>query len=499
MNGDGVSCEPLSVSYTLVLDLARSAIYTALAIIEQSRQSIEDPLQAGTFVSLACSSSRGLSWVSKSRKAKPMRPRATAVPAVYEPAPWSVDPDDLRVTPDRRAEFWTARTERRLSCELCYRNCAIADGEAGWCKIRKNEGGVMQLAEHGVIGNMQPAVMHLFNWRNHARSAWVSGVGCTSACSFCTSTRLALAPERMEWAYGERQVGQDGGWAYRRAMLHPKGVISLAKRWDCSAVYLGANEPMLTYEFSWDTARLAKQAGLYVHMDTNGFSSVPAIRAIAPFMDLVRVGIKGHADPEFYKKRMRAEGAVPHVLAAAKAWNASPAILIMSDVVAPPHWVDEAAAIEQMRRFYGWIADELGPLTPLELRGMIRPELHYGDWFQALLPRDRTDADLIEFIDRLHLAEAIAAESGLKYVYTDEHRSIACHHCGGELVGKIGWVAFDLHVTPDGHCEHCGGAVPVTGISKAEYAAIQAEDATEQSKPTARDNWATAAGPLQAM
>jgi hypothetical protein len=52
----------------------------------------------------------------------------------------------------------------------CYRNCDVADGEAGWCKIRKNDRGILQLAEHGVIGNCQPNVTHAFWWRNHARS-----------------------------------------------------------------------------------------------------------------------------------------------------------------------------------------------------------------------------------------------------------------------------------------------------------------------------------------
>jgi hypothetical protein len=95
----------------------------------------------------------------------------------------------------------------------------------------------------------------------------------------------------------------------------------------------------------------------------------------------------------------------------------------------------------------------------------------------------------------LHLVEAIAAESGLRYVYTNERRAIACHHCGGVLVGKIGWVNCDLHVTPDAHCDHCGGAVPIIGISRAEYEAVQAEDAIEYAtdvKARPNDNmWAS--------
>jgi pyruvate-formate lyase-activating enzyme len=72
-------------------------------------------------------------------------------------------------------------------------------------------------------------------------------------------------------------------------------------------------------------------------MDTNGFTSPAAIRQLAPYLDMVHVGVKGHADPDFYAKRMRAPGAVEHELKALKTWNDSPTMLGVSDVVTPHH------------------------------------------------------------------------------------------------------------------------------------------------------------------
>ena len=48
-------------------------------------------------------------------------------------------------------------------------------------------------------------------------------------------------------------------------------------------------------------------------------------------------------------------------------------------------------------------------------------------------------------MDRLHLAEEIAWECDLLYVYSDEYRSVNCHHCGGLLLGRLGAPDFDLH------------------------------------------------------
>jgi hypothetical protein len=69
---------------------------------------------------------------------------------------------------------------------------------------------------------------------------------------------------------------------------------------------------------------------------------------------------------------------VPHVLASAKAWHDQGALLGISDVVTPPHWLDEAAAREQMSHFTRGSPSKLGPLTPLELRPMIKPEIDLG-------------------------------------------------------------------------------------------------------------------------
>jgi pyruvate formate lyase activating enzyme len=422
--------------------------------------------------------------MGKAAKSRALRRRQDPdrhLPDVTGPiAPGTLDRPTLRAAIPRVADFWHELPSRRVACDLCYRRCELAPGEAGWCDLRRNDGGRLRLAEHGVIGNLQPHVTHYFYWRQHARMVWVSGVDCTADCVFCTSTDLARAPERLTWGpSGERAVGQHsdaGGWAYHRAMLHPQMIPALAEQWGCRDVYFGANEPTLTYEWTLDAARLAKGASLGTVVDTNGFTAPDAIAALAPFMDMAYAGVKGSADPAFYAKRMRAEGAVPHVLAALEAWHASPTMLGVSDTIAPPHWCDEATATETMTRFYSWIAETLGPLTPLQVRGMVRPAREYGEWFDPLLPHAGGDGAVVAFMERLRLAEAIARDCGLRYVYSDEHREVRCHHCGGVLVGKIGSVAFDLHVGPDGVCAHCGGQTPIVGISRAEYDAIQREE-----------------------
>jgi len=375
----------------------------------------------------------------------------------------------------RRANYWRALPGRRVACDLCYRACELKPGETGWCRIRTNDGGTLRLTDHGVLTNWQTERLDNRYWRSWGKALWAGGMACTAACVFCSSTRVAWSPHRLPWAYGERRPATTGGHAYTRAMVHPQAIPAMAEEWGCRGFYLGVNEPLLTLEWSLDAARIAKDAGLFVNVDTNGFSSVEAIRALAPAVDMVFLGMKGWLSPDFYDRRMRSPGAVPHVKAAALAWKEGGVALGLSDVLTPPHWLADDAAEEQMKRAYTWIAEELGPLTPVDCMPMVRPQREYPDGERALLPRDPTLADERRFLERINLAEATARACGLRYFSRADQGRQVCHHCDAILVDRLKHPDFTLNVGEDGRCGTCGGQTPIVGIARAEYDELQRE------------------------
>ena len=57
----------------------------------------------------------------------------------------------------REARYWHPEPDGRLLCTLCPRDCHIGEGQAGFCFIRKNEGGkLFNLAYGKSTGGTRP-------------------------------------------------------------------------------------------------------------------------------------------------------------------------------------------------------------------------------------------------------------------------------------------------------------------------------------------------------
>lgn len=370
-----------------------------------------------------------------------------------------------------------------IACDLCWRRCTIAPGEAGWCRYRENRDGRMHLKAHGVLSRGQRLQLGygggIRTFHPGAPTLAIGGLYCTARCSFCTSEHVVWNPDKVEW-YGGREGarGRTGGWDSARALLDPGGAIWFAQEIGCRIIEFAENEPMLTMEFTLDTARRAKAAGMHTVLLTNGFSTLEAIDLLAPYIDAVELGVKGALDPEFYRRWMRSDGAVPHVQASAAAWRAAGVYLVIADLVATAHMQPDGPHQDALDRFYHWIAESLGPHTPV-LQGHLHPP--------TLLERDhfwltRKGAETDRYKARCGNAQATAKAHGLHYT----HRSllgdvITCHQCATPLLQMFcagcAWEPCAMHLTGcvcwrhtqhldpvdhrGGRCRTCGASVPI--------------------------------------
>lgn len=374
--------------------------------------------------------------------------------------------DQVRAKPHLGAILWDAMDDNVIRCNVCSRHCEIPPGAAGWCHQRENHDGIMILPHRGTLGAMLPYVSDTWSYRYGERALWIGGQGCTSACTFCTSTNLALHPDRINvLAPAEvRDVLDTGGqWSYHRGKVRPADVLAQVYRHQAGGVLWGINDALIDIEFFLETSQLIKAAGLFVALHNHGFSTSEVIRLVAQFTDWIYFGFKGSANAEFYDKRMRSAGAVPFVLTNLLTWHRLGVAVTISDIPQPPHWLDDAAAAEHAKVLYSWIAESVGADTPLEVRTMLRPQVGDYDEVVPLLPRNATAQDRRRARERVAMVADVARACGLRYVFSTEPSEVHCAACGGLLV------RFDVkhkrllesHVLA-GCCEHCDAAVPVT-------------------------------------
>lgn len=305
----------------------------------------------------------------------------------------------------------------------------------------------------------------------------IGGVRCTAGCVFCVSAEKVWRPEKVPWACGERNVGKIGGWLNTRALAHPLQAVEMAQEWHCSQIVFGVNEPLATWEYTYDVARVAKRSGLDVLVETNGLATVAAVEKLAPFVDAVYVGIKGSGDPAFYDRWMRAPGGWPTVQAVVRAWHSAGVHLSFGDVIAPPQMQADTDRQAAQERLYRWIHDEIGALTPCALQPMVSPR------DQSMFLLSSTASELAYGRCVLH-SLALARSVGLAYAYTrTDDTVLRCHACGGMLLRfqspmksclpceMYGYFCrhwrHEQHVT-DGRCDHCGASVPIVAMSEVE-------------------------------
>lgn len=406
-----------------------------------------------------------------------MKKKPPAQSAGPQIPPWRQRADGT-VESVRDASFWRAAGGGAVECVLCYRNCTLEPGQDGWCGYRGNRGGRMVLHAHGQLGALWRWLLaYDVGSPAYKPGALALGIGqlhCTAACSFCYVSSFSTHPERMPWLANRRgALAATGGHYGARAMLHPLGAVGQAQRVGAVELALSYNEPLLSWEWTYDVCRLAHKAGLGVTIFTNGFSTESPILKLAPFVSHVKFGIKGSGCADFYAKHMRSAGAMDAVRASIEAWRSTGARVSLSDVIPAEHLQTDQAADEAQRRFYSWAAERCGPHVVMHIGELHRFADNVINWSPLLSVKADVGA-ANRYRARVARAVEQARAAGLHYVHGDDAGvTLTCHRCGGTLVRTFApRTEGDLRIYPRheqhataGRCDHCGTTVPIVTLA----------------------------------
>jgi pyruvate formate lyase activating enzyme len=318
----------------------------------------------------------------------------------------------------------------RVKCLLCPHACIVAEGGRGYCGVRGVVEGRLQALTYGLVSSVAVDPIEkkpLFHFYPGTDVLSFGSVGCTMRCGHCQNWQIS------------RPKGDDGSVPLR--YVEPDSVPSLAEETGSAGVAFTYNEPVISLEWVLDVSRVAKEAGLYTVMVTNGYVTPEGLDLFAQVVDAWRCDIKGF-DEATYKRlcHVRHPEAVREQAVRAKKVHDMHVECVTNVVPTVNDSDDELRAIAK------WIAEELGTETPWHLTRFV-PYLEFAD-----LPPTS--------IETLRRAQAIGEAEGLKAVFlgnvdVDGAEDTVCPSCGAIAVRRTGFSADLKGLTEDGRCASC--------------------------------------------
>jgi len=317
----------------------------------------------------------------------------------------------------------------KVQCELCPKSCLIAPGQSGECRVRINIDGVLRTVVYGY-----PCSIHvdpiekkpLFHFMPGTGILSIATVGCNLHCRNCQNWEISQAnPEDVP------------------ATAHsPENLVALTKRYNCPSLAYTYTDPIIYYEYTYDTAKLARRAGIRNVLVTAGYINEDPWRRLLEYVDAANIDLKSMSD-EFY--RDVCSGTLKPVQNALIVAKASGILVEVTNLLIPT--LNDSS--EQIRQLCQWVRVNLGVETPL----------HFSRFFPRYKMRN-LPATSAETLD---MAREIAISEGLQYVYignilSKDGQNTYCPECKKLLVERSGYTILRNRLK-DGSCPDCGKAI----------------------------------------
>jgi pyruvate formate lyase activating enzyme len=315
-----------------------------------------------------------------------------------------------------------------VRCHLCSHYCSISESEYGFCGVRQNIGGTLYSLVFGkaIARNIDPIEKKpLYHYLPGSSAYSIATVGCNFRCGFCQNWRISQV------------TGSDG--ELPGTDFPPEAVVAEARRHDCASIAYTYTEPTIFFEYAYETAKLAKDAGLRNLFVTNGFMTRRALDTMAPYLDAANVDLKAWRE-EYYREICQAH--VKPVLDAIAYMKKLGIWVEVTTLVVP----GENDSDEELAGIAGFLAG-VGPEIPWHI-SRFRPEYRFSD--RAATP-----------MATMEKAADIGKSQGLRYVYLGNvvaDVDTYCPGCRKPVVKRTPGRVRETHIS-EGRCGYCGAEI----------------------------------------
>ena len=335
----------------------------------------------------------------------------------------------------KEAMFYEREIDNRVRCGLCRFRCLISDGARGICAVRENRAGTLYSLVYGKLcaEHIDPIEKKpLFHVMPGSRTYSIATVGCNFHCRHCQNYTISQV-DRTEPVRGTEQT--------------PQEIVQRALDSGCRSISYTYTEPTIFFEFAYDTARLAREAGLKNIFVTNGYISRDALATIAPFLDAANIDLKGFSEG-FYRDVVHAR--LSEVLDSIVEYRKQGIWLELTTLIIPG-FNDSDTEMQGIAEF---IVTNLGIDTPW----------HVSQFYPTYRLTDRPRTP----VATLRRARDIGRAAGLRYVYEgnvpgEGGENTYCHNCSSVLIKRYGYTIETDRIS-SGACPDCGTAIAGIGL-----------------------------------
>jgi len=327
----------------------------------------------------------------------------------------------------REAMLWSPVADGRAQCRLCAHRCVIAPGKLGVCAVRENRGGRLETLVYGevVAAHVDPIEKKpLYHFFPGSKALSVATAGCNFRCGFCQNWQISQAPRR-----------KGGGIAGEP--FPPEAVVRAALDQGCRSISYTYTEPTIFFEYAYDTARLAREAGLANNFVTNGYMTAEALETVRPYLDAANVDLKAFEDGTYQKVCGARLGPVLESIRRMSELG----IWVEVTTLVVPGLNDSDAELAGMARFIA----SVDPAVPWHI-SRFHPDFDYTETPPTPL-------------QTLRRAGEIGREAGLRHIYIGnvpgESEDTRCASCGAALIRRRGF-AVVANALEGSRCPSCG-------------------------------------------
>ncbi len=188
----------------------------------------------------------------------------------------------------KETQFYKKLKNNIVQCRLCPHFCTIKHNNIGKCRVRKNINGKLYSLSYGkpVSINLDPITKKpLYHYLANTLTFSIGMAGCNFSCQWCQNWSLSQkSPE-------ESKVKE----------ISPEELVDEALKSGCPSISYTYSEPLISYEYVSDIAKLAKKKGLKNILVTNGFINKEPFEKLAPYIDAANIDLKSFKE-SFYNK-----------------------------------------------------------------------------------------------------------------------------------------------------------------------------------------------------